>query len=111
MYELLCQTTRTKTSGHMGGVGMLSRLSQRDKRTRLWLVLAALALLVGAGLTTTGTSAGVVISGAQASQAGDSAAQPSQKDGSKTAPFNCSQIKQLGIDKQMNFHASQLLAS
>src|SRR6476646_6855288 len=38
------------------------------------------------------------------------ASPPAQSSAQKDAPFSCAQIAALGIDKQMNMHAAQLLA-
>jgi hypothetical protein len=87
-------------------------LPHRDRWVRLWVVMASLALLVGAGLFANGTSVGAATDYGQASQSTNSSYQPAQKESSKgTTPFDCSRIQRLGLDKQMNFHASEIVAS
>jgi hypothetical protein len=88
----------------------LYKLTKSIRKTSL-LVLPAfcLGLLLAVGLVSGGASARVVaglpgVTGAPA--AVSSAAQPAAKD----QPFDCSRIKEMGLDKQMNLRAAEILA-
>src|SRR5437899_1389014 len=70
----------------------------REKRTRsrMILVMGAPIFALALGMSASGALAGVVTT---------DQAQPDA-----TAPFDCSRIAELGIDKQVNFHAGHMWA-
>src|SRR5436190_8088736 len=86
-------------------------LRGKFNRNRVWLVVTMLVLTFSAMVSANGAFAGVKTGNVPAG-AGSSANPPpqsAQKPG-PTTPFDCSMISRLGLDKQLNFHAAELLA-
>src|SRR5437016_9246043 len=73
-------------------------------------IVAVSALLLAIGIFANSVSAGIVTNlPAKQPSAPASAAQP--QPAGEEQPFNCADIKKYGIDKQMNFHAMEILAA
>ncbi len=71
-------------------------------------IVAVSALLLAIGIFANTVSAGIPMN-APADKGGASAAQP--QPAGKEKPFDCSRMKEMGIDKQMNFHANEIMAA
>src|SRR5439155_3448474 len=78
----------------------------KAKSKPLWLALAMLLIVFGAGATANGAFAGMVTSLPTNLPTGSAAAPAAQK----AAPVTCADIERLGLDKQMNQHAAELVA-
>ncbi len=75
----------------------------KEKLQKNWrFIIPMLALLLGLALSAGGAFAGVPAT---------SPLKPAAEPQVKTAPFNCARMKEMGIEKQMNFHASEILAA
>jgi len=83
----------------------------RFARTRLWAALtgfiAAFVLLVSAS----GVFAGAPTSPITGSTSGSQTTAQSAPQSAPQSPFDCSMLSTLGIDKQMNFHAMEIIAA
>ncbi len=84
---------------------MLHIISGNKVHIRLLVAFSMLVVALGIGLSATGT-----FSRAEAAAVSQPSAALQSNTTGPTTPFDCSQISALGIDRQMNMHAAQLLA-
>src|SRR5438552_15163730 len=81
----------------------------RSKPLLVMFSVMSLALVLSVILSSSGAQAGL---SARIVAAPGASTQSAQSAGTqREQPFDCARIQQLGIDKQMNFHASEILAA
>src|SRR4051812_30715988 len=83
----------------------------REGRIRLFVALVLLTMALGVGISANSALAGVPASSLGAGNSNTAQSGGSGQSVKPTTPFDCSQIAALGLDKQMNIRAAELLAS
>src|SRR5438105_2025809 len=84
-------------------------ISSKRKLSSAIILVFSLALMLAVGFSSGGASASVVAALPGGLAAGSPL--PAAQSASPDQPFDCSRIRELGIDRQMNLHADQILAA